>query len=216
MPEKKAKTVTLKKLKKDGSIDERSFRRISVSIAAGEIVVLPVDSVYGFVCLDKGDIARLLPNAMHSPESLIRLVSSFKMLDEIVSIGKLEYDFLHRVWPGELDVILKMKSLKNSNIPVRFPRNKFIQDLISFLGSHLVFFPVMDEAKKNVYIEDQLIRYCENRADLLVIIKEICKEHSLPTAIDISRGDLMILHEGRMSSDEIKSLYFLGIGDSAD
>jgi len=37
----------------------------------------------------------------------------------------------------------------------------------------------------------------------------------MPTVVDISGETLAILNEGRVSAEEIKSLYFLGKDDSA-
>ena len=47
-----------------------------------------------------------------------------------------------------------------------------------------------------------------------LIVDEACKEHSLPSVIDITGGSVEVLYEGRVSTDEIKSLYFLGADDS--
>ena len=44
----------------------------------------------------------------------------------------------------------------------------------------------------------------------VLVISEFNKNHSLPTLIDVSSEKLNIINEGRVSAEEIKSLYFLG------
>ena len=44
----------IKKLKKDGSIPPNNVDNIIRSIKAGELVIMPIDSVYGFVGLRRG------------------------------------------------------------------------------------------------------------------------------------------------------------------
>jgi tRNA A37 threonylcarbamoyladenosine synthetase subunit TsaC/SUA5/YrdC len=212
----KTEIISLKKLKKDGSIDQAIVRNIAQTISGNRSVLMPVDSIYGIVSLHEAktrEIIEHLNGLKHN--SVIRMISSFKMLDELAPVSKMEYDFLHRIWPGELVVIMKDIAGDNRLIPVCMPHGKFKQDILERVGHPLFYAPMLDVSKKPVYRKKDLIGLLEGKVDSLLVIDEFCKEHSLPTVVDISMGTLTIVHEGRVSAEEIKSLYFLGKDDSA-
>jgi tRNA A37 threonylcarbamoyladenosine synthetase subunit TsaC/SUA5/YrdC len=212
----KTEIISLKKLKKDGSIDQAIVRSLAQTISLNKTVLMPVDSIYGIVALQEEKTCDIIDhvNGLKS-NSVIRMISSFKMLDELASVSKMEYDFLHRIWPGELVVVMKDITDGSRVIPVCMPRGKFKQDIIEHVGRPFFYAPMLDAEKKPVYRKKDMISLLEGKVDSLLIIDEFCKEHGLPTIVDISKGTLSIVHEGRVSAEEIKSLYFLGKDDSA-
>ena len=201
----------IKKLKKDGSISFSHIDNVVHALRAGEIFVMPVDSVYGMVGLNRKDIIESIIKLSGEHNDCIEIIiSNFKMLEEIASIDKFTYDFLKRVWPGEVTVQLKSRICKNnSNILMRMPKHKYLLDIVSGVGMPLVYIPARTSVKKMIYNDKDIVKRFKNFCSLL-IINEFNKNHTLPTVIDISCEKLTILNEGRVSSDEIKSLYFLG------
>lgn len=212
----KTEIISLKKLKKDGSIDQAIVRSIAKTISEDKTVLLPVGSIYGIVSLNEDKTCGIVDhiNCLKN-NSVIRMISSFKMLDELASVSKMEYDFLHRIWPGDLIVVMKNITGGSRDILVCMPRGKFKQDIIDHVGRPLFYAPMIDAEKKPVYRKKDIMTLLDGKADSLLIIDEFCKEHGLPTIVDISKGTLSIVHEGRVSAEEIKSLYFLGKDDSA-
>jgi tRNA A37 threonylcarbamoyladenosine synthetase subunit TsaC/SUA5/YrdC len=211
----KTETISIKKLKKDGTIDSSITRSLSEMIKSGKTVLMPVDAIYGIVCLDdhrNREIIELITG--DSDAHIVRMVSSFKMLNEISNIDKLEFDFLHRIWPGELIVYVEDISVKGKAIPVRMPRSKYQQDIIDHVGKPCLYSALLDQDIKPMYRKKDFIESLVGRLDCLLIIDEFCKEHTLPSVVDISKGTLTIINEGRVSTEEIKSLYFLGKDDS--
>jgi tRNA A37 threonylcarbamoyladenosine synthetase subunit TsaC/SUA5/YrdC len=207
-------TISIKKLKKDGTIDPSITRSLSEMIKSGKSVLMPVDAIYGIVCLNDQKNRDLITHLTgDTDEHIVRMISSFKMLDEIANIDKLEFDFLHRIWPGELIVYVEDLSVKGRGVPVRMPRSKYQQDIIDHVGSPCLYAALLDKDKMPVYRKKDIISTLEGKIDCLLIIDEFCKEHTLPSVVDISKGSLAIINEGRVSTDEIKSLYFLGKDD---
>jgi tRNA A37 threonylcarbamoyladenosine synthetase subunit TsaC/SUA5/YrdC len=212
----KTEILTLKKLKKDGSIDPAVTSRIAQSLRLGRTVLMPVVSIYGIVSVNEDKTREIIDRANGNKDnSIIRMISSFKMLDELASVTKMEYDFLHRIWPGELVVMMKHIFSGSSVIPVCMPRGKFKQDIIEQAGSPLHYAPLLDVEHRPVFRKKDMIAMLDGRIDTMLIIDEFCKEHGLPTVLDISGGSISIVNEGRVSAEEIKSLYFLGKDDSA-
>jgi tRNA A37 threonylcarbamoyladenosine synthetase subunit TsaC/SUA5/YrdC len=210
----KTDIITIKKLKKDGTIDSAITKTLFEMIKSGKVVLMPVDSIYGFVSLHEPRCMALIERLSGDTEDhVIRMISSFKMLDEIANINKSDFDFLHRIWPGEL--IVHVDNLKNRGraIPVRMPKSKYQQEIIDDLGRPLIYATLLDPNRKSIYQKKEIIKTLDGKIDCLLIIEEFCKEHTLPSVLDISKGTLNILNEGRVSAEEIKSLYFLGKDD---
>ena len=178
----------IKKLKKDGSISCNHIDNVVNALRNGELFVMPVDSVYGIVGINRHDVIK----------SILELS------------GDNSDNFLKRVWPGEVTVQLKSRKCRSENcILMRMPRHKYLLDIVSGVGKPLVYMPAKSSVRKMIYNDKEIIRRFKNFCSLL-LIDEFNKNHTVPTLIDISCDKLTILNEGRVSSDEIKSLYFLG------
>lgn len=210
----KTEIISIKKLKKDGTIDPGITGMLSEWIKSGKIVLMPVDAIYGFICLNEPRYHEIIKQLTgDSEEQLVRMVSSFKMLDEIANIDKLEFDFLHRIWPGELIVYMEDIKRKGVSIPIRMPKSKYQQEIIDHVGKPCLYAAMLDPERKSIYRKKDIIEALDGKIDCLLVIDEFCKEHTLPTVVDISKGALNIINEGRVSAEEIKSLYFLGKDD---
>jgi tRNA A37 threonylcarbamoyladenosine synthetase subunit TsaC/SUA5/YrdC len=203
--------ISIRKVRKDGSIDRNVVDGLVRRIKNGEMVAMPVDSVFGLIGIAREmteeDIGR---NCGENREDFVRIISSYRMLDQIASVGKSDSDFLHRIWPGEVTVRLKIKIPKrdNQSIPVRFSRNRFVQDIISKVDHPLVFTSSLRFRRQRRFrIDDIYNKY--KMATAILLIEEFCKKHPYPTIINITGGELAIENEGKIAADEIKSLYFL-------
>lgn len=203
--------LDVKKLKKDGSISGSCVDEIIRILKSGELFVLPVDSIYGIVGVKNGRTAEEIQALTgDSCDNFEIVISNFKMLEETAYVDKFTYDFLKRVWPGEVIVQLKNRACAyDSNLFMRMPRHKYMHDIINGVGEPLLYMPAKTSVRKMIFNDRDIVRRFKNICSVL-IINEFNKNHTLPTLIDISCDKLDILSEGRVSSDEIKSLYFLG------
>ncbi len=201
----------VKKLKKDGSIPSNYVESIIRSLKSGELLVMPIDSVYGIVGLRRNDIINEIINMSGEPEDSIEIViSNFKMLEEMALVDKFSYNFLKRVWPGEVIVQLKNRACNDeSNLFMRMPRHKYILDIVNGVGMPIVYMSVKTSGRKMIFNDKEILKRFKDICSIL-IISEFNKNHSLPTSIDVSCDKLNIINEGRVSAEEIKSLYFLG------
>jgi tRNA A37 threonylcarbamoyladenosine synthetase subunit TsaC/SUA5/YrdC len=203
--------VTIKRVKKDGSVDELYVNMASQKIDDGGNVVIPVDGIYGMLSIYPGD-----PLAEYELETAMGdaiLISSFLMLDKLAVIDKFRYDFLRRVWPGEITILLTGRSQKNGSvIPLRVAKSPFINSIIMKVNRPMVFRSLKEKGKR-VFSEQKIIENCRGMSDLIIIIKELCKNRPIPSVVDLSGSDLQILAEGKFPDEEIKSLYFLGQED---
>jgi len=203
--------LTLKKLKKDGSIPLEHVEIISRSVSYGDLFIIPVDSIYGIIGLYCDEVIdRISIITGESRDSIEVVISNFKMLEEMAIVGKSTYDFLRRIWPGEVIVQLKNRAcFHNSNFYMRMPRHKYVLDIINSVGKPLVYLPVKTPVRKMILNDKDLVKRF-GRICPLLIIDEFLKDHTAPTLIDVSCDNIVILNEGRVCADEIKSLFFLG------
>ena len=91
---------------------------------------------------------------------------------------------------------------------IRYPRSKYILNILDHLDVPLYYSDIPVYYRKR-----DIISAYKNDVDLIVIIDELCKKHSLPVVVDISDQTLKIINAGKVSTEEIKSLYFLGKAD---
>jgi tRNA threonylcarbamoyl adenosine modification protein (Sua5/YciO/YrdC/YwlC family) len=201
----------IKKLKKDGSIPPSCVDSIVRSLKSGELIIMPIDSVYGIIGLRRNDIINeIVSMTGENEENLEILISNFKMLEEMALVDKFSYNFLKRVWPGEVTVQLKNRMCKaDCNLFMRMPKHKYILDIVNGVGMPVVYVPVRTSVRKMIFNDKDILKRYKNTCSILVI-SEFNKNHSLPTLIDVSCDRLDIINEGRVSAEEIKSLYFLG------
>lgn len=106
MPLKEHEIIVLKKLKKDGSIEESIIEKTASILREGGMVVMPVDNIYGIVGMAAPEMEKKISMLIGKPNKrFVRLIANYKNLDEIARIDKFQFDFLHRLWPGEVTVI---------------------------------------------------------------------------------------------------------------
>ncbi len=216
MPLKEHEIIVLKKLKKDGSIEESIIEKAASILRSGGMVVMPVDNIYGIVGMATPEMEKKISKLIGKPNKrFVRLIANYRNLDEIARIDKFQFDFLHRLWPGEVTVILPKKNdyTKQEEIAVRIPRNKLLSLLLEYMDHPLIYSSAFRKTRKIYYKKDEIINAYRDRVDLILIIEELCKRHPEPTIINVSKEKLKIVREGKVHVEEIKSLYFLGKDD---
>ncbi len=216
MPLKEHEIIVLKKLKKDGSIEESIIEKAASILRNGGMVVMPVDNIYGIVGMATPEMEKKISKLIGKPNKrFVRLIANYRNLDEIARIDKFQFDFLHRLWPGEVTVILPRKNdyTKQEEIAVRIPKNKLLSLLLEYMDSPLIYSSAFRKPRKIYYKKDEIINAYRDRVDLILIIEELCKRHPVPTIINVSKEKLRIVREGKVPVEEIKSLYFLGKDD---
>lgn len=203
---------SLKKLKKGGTIDRELQSTVVKTLKNGGLAAMPVDHVYGIIAMDEPESrARLAVVAGGDAGGIIEMISTFKMLEEIALVDKMKFDFLHRIWPGEVIVKLNKRHSESGVVTtlVLLPKNRYIKDIIDAIGCPLIFIKGYADGAFFKMRDKKLVSQYQESIDVSVIIDELCREHPFPTIVDLTGAELEIIHEGKVSSDEIKSLYFL-------
>jgi len=219
MPIESNEIKTIRKLKKDGSISDELISQVVRALKNREMVLMPVDSIYAIVGVAGPEMEKSISKAIGRKKNRFqRLICSFRMLDDLALITKSEYDFLNRVWPGEITLILKKKEgAAGETIAVRYPRSRYLQEIISRVEEPLIFSNLYRGISKfPLYKKNDIIREFGDSVNLIILVEELCRSHPRSSLADISANSLKIIRSGKVSSEEIKSLYFLGREDAEE
>src|SRR5574337_472937 len=90
----------------------KDLKKAAEMIRRGGIVIYPTETVYGIAASIYSEEAlkkvfEIKKRSAQNPVSVA--VSSFKMMDELVHIGEKEREFINRLLPGPVTVILRKK-----------------------------------------------------------------------------------------------------------
>jgi len=157
---------------------------IAGSLAIGQILVLPTDTIYGLSCLADSvrpikKIYRLKKRDVKKPLSV--LVSSLKMAKKYVAISKKQLEFLKKIWAKDQEpttVILKhLKKLPreltrgSDGLAIRLPKNKILIKIIKKVDCPLVSTSLNLSGEKDIKNFSKLSKYFpqkNNRPDLVI------------------------------------------------
>ena len=193
--------IRIKHLRKDGSADPESVRPVIACLREGGSALLPIDGIYGVV--------RKSGFGAAFPSDLEYIVCDFGLLEKRAKYSKADYDFLKRVWPDEVSVLM---NAQNGPLPVmcRMPQSPVSRDIVQQSGGAVDFRPLLNEKGKPRYKLSELENDSTESVDLVFLVDEWCKSHMMPTVIDIRPPIPKLVRTGKVAMDEISSLFYLG------
>lgn len=116
------------------------------TIKEAKILVCPTDTVYGLIsdATSQKAVKKIFQIKKRKiQKSLPIFVKDIKMAKEIAEISKKQENFLKKVWPGKVTVILKRKGrrklygVNKKTIALRIPKYKLINILLQKLNQPL-------------------------------------------------------------------------------
>jgi L-threonylcarbamoyladenylate synthase len=128
---------------------DTALARAAALIAAGEVVAIPTETVYGLAAdATSGDAVARIFEAKRRPRfnPLIAHVSNLAMAREHAEFGPLALRLAERFWPGPLTLVLPLLASSPihplvtaglDTLAVRMPRSAFTRALIAELGKPL-------------------------------------------------------------------------------
>ncbi len=130
--------------------DDRKLQQISSVLKSGEVVIIPTDTIYGFVCMlsNRTGIEKICRLVGKKPEkaNLSIICSDLKHIsDYTLQFDKNTYKLMNRNLPGPFTFILKANSkvpklfLNNrKTIGIRVPNHPIPVKLVELCGEPLV------------------------------------------------------------------------------
>lgn len=208
--------ILVKKVNKNGFISETYHKAIVDALLKGKLLILPIDGIYVIATLYNKKNYNLLKKLPLFTDDVVLSVSNFTMLEKFVKISKKDHDFLHRIWPGHVTVVLESNKFKfiDTVINTIMPNTSYIQKIIEELQQPIIYMNMFKSNGRSYNKKNELRQAFSNLVDVIVIIEEYSNHHLNNTKIDIRNNELKILQEGKVFSEEITSLYFLGADDA--
>jgi L-threonylcarbamoyladenylate synthase len=155
------------------------LERIATALLAGQMVLLPTDTIYGLSCLATNETAirRIFDIKGRSEKKpLISLVNGWAMIEyqAVITAGVRAY--LNTVWPGPVTAILVGRQHLSgsvtgglSTIALRWPKDEWLNRLITLVGQPIISTSANLAGQAPIISVDQVSQYFINDQPDLVI-----------------------------------------------
>ncbi len=123
----------------------KKITKIIKAIKEGKVIVYPTDTVYGLIAdaTNKKAVNKIFKIKKRPKDKPIPIfVKDLKQAKKLAKIDKEQENFLEKVWPGKVTVILKRKKIKvygveERKIALRIPKYKLLLNLIKHVNRPL-------------------------------------------------------------------------------
>lgn len=126
---------------------KRVIEIVAKAIKQGRVVACPTDTVYGLLAdaTNRDVVQRVFRIKKRSKKNALPIfVKDLKMAREIAVVDNSQENFLKKIWPGKLTVILKKKNrikifgAAAKTIGLRIPNYKLVNTLLAKLNRPLI------------------------------------------------------------------------------
>jgi L-threonylcarbamoyladenylate synthase len=160
----------------------------------GLVIAYPTDTVCGLGCdaRDAEAIKRINKiKGEKGKKPLLILISDFQMLKKYCFVNSMQMEYLKKIWPGPVTVILKRRSILPNeltgglnSLAVRLPRSEFLIKMISEAGFPLVSTSLNKKGEKPLMDVKNLENKFKYFPDLAIDAGE-CKRTKPSRLVDI-------------------------------
>jgi L-threonylcarbamoyladenylate synthase len=175
---------------------ERVARSVADTLEKGGVCVIPTDTIYGIVAIDRyEDAVRRIYEIKGRPENkpLIRLIGrigSFSFYSQQKLPAALE-----RYWPGPLTVLVR--GTDGNTVSIRYPYSPWLDLLFRAIDYGVIVAPSANRSGAgDIYDNEALIETFRGKADTIVCMKEGIEKKRPSTIIDITTRPWRVVREG--------------------
>ena len=191
------------------SIDDNSVRAVKLAAELylkGEIFIYPTDTIYGVGGDPFNDAAVVkineLKNRTENKQYILLIDSVETLLDYIELEDKKHLDFLNKIWPAPVSVILKLndktsRQLNAKTAAFRIPGNRFCQNLLHQLKAPLISTSVNRSNKKPLTNHLKIKTEFESEVSAIFYTKSKLTS-AASTLIKLTGKNPVLLREGRI------------------
>lgn len=188
----------------NGQASEKQLRDISMRLRAGEIAVIPTDSMYAIAgdALNIKAVERIcrLKNINPDKTNLSIICTDISMASEYSRIDNRSFMLMKEHCPGPFTFLLRTaqtlpRAFKGrKTVGVRIPASEFARQLAATLGNPLITSSI-EYADEDYAVNPDLIEEAyENRTELMV--KGDMGTTEVSTIIDCTSGEPEIIRQG--------------------
>lgn len=198
---------------------KKTIKKTTQLIKKGKVLVCPTDTVYGLVCDAKNKKAiRKLFNLKKRPsrKPIPIFVKNIKMAKQYAYINKKQANFLKKIWPGKVTVVLKKKKGlpkilfgNKKTIGLRIPKYKIINQLLSATNRPLTGTSANLSGCPHSPKIKEIVKQFENKKlqpDLVVDVGNL-KPSRPSTIVDLSGSKLKIIRAGAVRKEKLIKIF---------
>lgn len=180
------------------------------ALLAGEVVVVPTDTVYGLACLPRfpGAVARIFSlKGRPDGKALPVLGASAQALSGVAAFNDDAVNLAHRFWPGPLTLVLPraegftyfLGEDPTGSVAVRVPRNEVVLELLAAAGPLAVTSANLSGHPPADTVEDAHDVF---GADVAAYV-DGGRGAGVPSTVVSLRDGMEVLREGAVTRDEL-------------
>jgi len=178
---------------------------------SGKIFIYPTDTIYGIGGnpFDPGVVKRITEiKGRDESKQFIWLISDLENLLNYVEISnETYYEFLQKVWPAPVSVILKLnertsKIVNQSSVAVRIPDNDFCLKLLKEISRPLISTSVNRSGENPLTQPELIIEKFLQEVDAVLFHTESVDNKS-STIIDLTSNNPKLIREGSIKFVEL-------------
>ncbi len=173
------------------------INKISSLIKKNKIVIMPSDTVYGFLALPKME-NKLRKIKKRDVKPFLYLINDLDMLDYLGIDKNLNIEILNKYWPGPFTFILDNKS---GGVGVRMPDSKELRQIIKEAESPLISTSVNYSGEESLNEINEIIKEFQDKADLIISDK-IFKSTIASAIVDLRNNPYKILRKGSIEFND--------------
>lgn len=161
------------------NLKNKDINLIVSYLGKGKVIVCPTDTIYGLSCLATDEkairkVRKIKERDKNKP--FLVLVSSLTMVKRYCKVNKRQYQYLKKVWPGPVTVVLKNKgklpralTAGQDSMAVRLPKNNFLCTIIRRVGLPIISTSINISGEKNIVNLADIEKYCKKfKPDLII------------------------------------------------
>lgn len=188
----------------------KEIAKVVKVLKAGGLIIYPTDTVYGLGC-DINNVKALERVARIKNVKLEKSNFSFicedlsNLSDYVKQIDTSTFKILKRALPGPYTFILPgAKSLphpfkKKKTVGIRVPNNSIAIEIVKQLGNPIISTSIHDDDEVLEYTTDPELIYEKWKDIVDLVIDAGYGDNHASTVIDLSKGDPIIVREGKGS-----------------
>ena len=186
------------------SPSDKQAEQIAERLKAGEIWIIPTDSVYGIMCdaLNQKAVRTVCDLKGINPEknNLSVICNDISMAAEYARIGDKTFGLMRDNTPGPITFICKAQSnlpkefKKRKNVGIRIPDNQTSRMIVEKLGNPLLTTSIEFDDEDYARNPELIMEAYDGKVDGVVMGEEGGTE--LTTVIDCTEDSLSIIREG--------------------
>ena len=174
-------------------------------IKAGELVIVPTDTIYGIATLPdkKATICRLYEVRNRTPEPVSPLlIASTDYLKKLAFPNKIALQLAQRFWPGQLTLILPSVTL-GASVALRVPNFPLLLPLFKLVGGCLFTSGAILSGHSPAITAQEAAAFFASQ--IALILDGGSLPYGLPsTIIDCTRHPPLLVRHGAIPEDKIR------------